>query len=303
MVPRTELQPTVVRRLTMPALNFWGTPQCDADGSVYVHAAANVNDPVVMKLKLADDDATMYRWERSEGWTGFSRFSVSPTGRVWFLGIDGNGGLFVVGFSSAGHETTRTNLEVPVHLEPEQFGALSDEAFLISGFFTKSAEEGNRAKRLSAIYDGSGKLLQSLKPEETTVDLGKIGHALPIGAAITGPDRNFYLLQSKRVVVFSPTGEVVRKVPTDKPVPEAIASHLWLSRDLQLAISFDVPDKEHPEILYPEFLVLDSVTGVARGYYKLPRSFRGTAVCFNGTEFSLIDRESERMVLYKAELR
>jgi hypothetical protein len=302
-VPRVELHPSLVRHLTMPSLNRWGSPQCDAEGNAYIHAAADVNDAVVVKLKLDKDDATVFKWDKSADWTGFGQFSVSPAGDVWFLGIDAKGGLFVVGFNSAGHETTRSSLEAPAYLLPEQFAAVSDRAFLVSGVFQKPANEENRGRRLTAIFDKSGRVVKHLKPDEASVDLKKAAQALPEGAATPGPDGNIYVLHSNRVVVVSPSGETVRSLPSDKPVPEAIAAHLWVTADYETAVLFYVPDKEHPERLYPQVLVLNALNGVARGYYSIPKTFRGNVVCFAGNEFSLISSESGRVDLFKAQIK
>jgi hypothetical protein len=302
-VPHIELLPSLVRHLTMPSLSRWGSPQCDAEGNAYIHAAADVNDAVVVKLALDKDDATVFRWEKSADRTAFAEFSVSPEGDVWFLGMDAQGGLFVVGFNSAGHETTRSRLEVPAYLLPEQFAAVSDRAFLVSGVFQKPASEENRGRRLTAIFDKSGRVVKQLKPDEASVDLQKAAQALPEGAATPGPDGNIYVLHSNRVVVVGPSGETVRSLPFDKPVPEAIAAHLWVTADYEAAVLFYLPDKEHPERLYTQVLVLNALTGVARGYYSVPKTFRGNIVCFAGNEFSLIGSESGRVDLFKAQVK
>jgi hypothetical protein len=292
-----ELKSSSERQLTMPDLNWYGNPQCDTKGNAYVHASADVNDGVVMKLDVSRDDAVIYQWKDKPRDMPFMEFSVSPAGDVAMLGQT-NKGLWVVSFSSDGRESSRSRLDLAAQFWPLRFAVFPDGSFLLSGYYTEDAPNNLEGTAFTGIFEPSGQLRYRLPDKTEKVVPKEARRATNEASAIVGPDGNVYLLRPHKVEVVSPIGDIVRELPFSKLEPKAVATQLWIAGN-RIALQFLTARTDGK--FAPTFLVLDSSTAVPVGMYK-PSQDLGFLLCFTGNGF-LLDRPRQgRITLVKADL-
>jgi hypothetical protein len=296
-IPMLELKSSSERQLTMPDLNWYGNPQCDTKGNAYVHASADVNDGVVMKLDVSRDDAVIYQWKDKPRDMPFMEFSVSPAGDVAMLGQT-NKGLWVVSFSSDGRESSRSRLDLAAQFWPLRFAVFPDGSFLLSGYYTEDAPNNLEGTAFTGIFEPSGQLRYRLPDKTEKVVPKEARRATNEASAIVGPDGNVYLLRPHKVEVVSPIGDIVRELPFSKLEPKAVATQLWIAGN-RIALQFLTARTDGK--FAPTFLVLDSSTAVPVGMYK-PSQDLGFLLCFTGNGF-LLDRPRQgRITLVKADL-
>ena len=82
---------------------------------------------------------------------------------------------------------------------------------------------------------------------------------------------NLYFLNSDRITVISPGGEILRKLPFRKPDPKSVATKIYVSGGM-VVVKLLVETKGTND-LSERFLVLDEDTGEAKGYYQSGESY------------------------------
>lgn len=295
-IPTVELQLSSQRQLTMPDIDWFDEPQCDAKGNAYVHAAANFNDGLVVRLDFSKDDAVIYRWHYKPTEMPFMGFSVTPAGDVWMLGVTKDA-LSVVSFGSDGSEGSQTHVDLAPQFWPQRFTVFPDGAFLLSGFFGEDAPDKLEGTFFTGIFDASGKLRHRL-PDKTAKVLPKDARLAHKEAFSTiGPDGNVYVLRATKVEVITPMGELTREIPFSKPDPKAVTERVWVVAN-RIAVMF--LSKRTDGRNEPLFLVVDSTTGLPVGRY---RSFLGYPLCFTGDSIIFQRSQQGRIVVNKADLR
>lgn len=296
-VPVTELKLSSERQLTMPDLDWYGSPQCDVNGAAYVHAAANFSDGIVVKLDVTKDDATVYQWRDRPAEMPFMAFSVGPSGEVWMLGQTKEA-HWVVGFNSDGREAARSRIDLPAQFWPLRFAVFSDGSFLLSGFYNDKAPDNLAGTPFTGIFDRSGRLRYQLPDKTEKVSPSEARRKPEEASAIVGIDNNIYLLRPGKIQAISPLGELIREVPFSKPDPKAVATQMWLAGG-RVAIEILMPLGDGR--FTPAFLVLDQVTGMPIGTYKTTAGL-GYLLCFSGSSFTFEKARQGRLVLGKANL-
>ena len=280
----TQLAVTSSNRLTIPAFSPYGTVLCDGKGSLYFHVpleSASLNESTVLRLSPEESEPEVFRLPpdlRTK--TAMDFFSVTPSGKVWFLDETLETPLMAFGFDSDGELDSQTKLEVPAHLSADAFSVSDPGAILLMGHFNSDSPAELRGKRFTAIFEKSGKLRTQVHFEGLQdVDLNAIPNG-DGGTIAPGTDGNFYFLAPGEVVVVSQSGDVVRKLPFGRPDHDFSAHNVSESLGL-ISIEFHKVDKSGS--IQIEFVVLDASTDTVFGAYTPPDG-AGLPSCFSRTK-------------------
>jgi hypothetical protein len=297
------LHPTSSRLLDVPDFPFWGMPQCDFDGNLYYHV-----DQGSMRLstilKIVPSTSTPVRYQlppELANSTGFMNFSVTPSGHVYLLNESNQGGYLVLSFGSDGEYSSETRLELPAHVEAQDF-AMSDAGIaLVSGFFGESAPEKQRGKAFLGLFDSAGRLVRRVNEPLAPVDLQNVHKRPHEGGAALGDDGKLYLLHPTGIVVLSLSGEVEKRIPLDKPEDAGAAAAISVSGGY---ISIRLLKADPERQLHARYLVIDAHTGKVFRDYITETGMPEHAVCFNRKEgYTFAKNEAGKVKLVFAELR
>jgi hypothetical protein len=294
LLPR-DLEISSSKPIRLPAFGWYGDSQCTTDGDIFLHAGSGTyNYPVILKISSDGQSSKLYELSSKEVENNaFTAFSVTPAGRVWLLTEDRKGGANLFGFNSNGHVSVETHLELPENLELTGVVVFESGTSLVTGFFTRHAEEKIRGTRFVGLFESSGKIIKQLNSANDPVDLKKLATAPAEGAVSIGPDGNAYLLNSKEIVVMSESGGIVRRFSYSKPTSGMIARRIAVSQNL---IALWLLGRGKNDIVVPEFLVMNRETGDVIGLYTPTEEFGNNAVCFSAQDgFTFIKKENTEM--------
>jgi hypothetical protein len=169
------LVPSSSHLLEVPSFGYYGNAQCDKDGNLFFHSNSTIfNQAAVLKLSAGSWEPTIFKISADFlDNTAFEQFSVSPSGTLWLLGESKD--HYIYTFSSDGQMTGRTRLEVPDHLNLEDFAVSDRGTSLVAGYFDSKADAPVRGTTYVALLDHSGRLLHRFNEPYEAVDLSTVG--------------------------------------------------------------------------------------------------------------------------------
>lgn len=278
----TTLEESSATKLAIPRFGFSDEPQCDDHGDVFFHLySGSYRISTIFELTADADKSLLYRLPVDLAReVGFESFAVSPSGELYVLGQiregtqDSDVHEYVFSFSdSDGSMTSKLRLQTPHYILADAFTVLQGGVVLFSGHFVKEAPEELRGKRYAALFDASGRVSKVLDTQ------GKVDERLLAGGAATrGRDGYAYLLGNSEVTVFSPAGEIARRIPFQNPDPNAIPTSIKLSEGL-MSITLSKVGKDH--WIEPRYLVVDAFTGSIYAYYVPSKDLGNQTLCFS----------------------
>ncbi len=272
------------RLLSVPTFTFWLPAQCDNDGNMYFH----VGQSGIETFKLSADGSGGKIFRLSPVYadpteTGYSDFSVTPHGKVYVLG-GVSGVVKIFPFNRDGEMEEPFSPELPKWLVLSNLVATDAGTFLVFGFYGEPAASSLKGKGYMAVLDGRGSVLTELDASATGVDIGKLASgSVPSPGVALGEDGNFYFLGPKQIVVISPEGKLVQRIPFENPDPKSSADSIRVAGRLAV-IGLQRLDDEKKGLIV-SFLVVETVTGGVVGFYKLPKELESRPdVCFSPKE-------------------
>jgi hypothetical protein len=296
------LVPSSSHLLEVPSFGYYGNAQCDKDGNLFFHSNSTIfNQAAVLKLSAGSWEPTIFKISADFlDNTAFEQFSVSPSGTLWLLGESKD--HYIYTFSSDGQMTGRTRLEVPDHLNLQDFAVSDRGTSLVAGFFDSKADAPVRGTTYVALLDHSGRLLHRFNEPYEAVDLSTVGKAIQGGNAVFGDDGFIYLLHSASVLVVSESGAVVRRIKFDKPDHTAIPTRIAVSNGMAAIWLSKVGSDDR---ITQQFLLLNAETGEPFAIYTPSEEIsHWGALCFSRKEgFEFYAVESGRVKLINAALR
>lgn len=305
----TTLRAFTSRTLQVPSFFHVGPVQCDTDGNLFFKVVNDVDatdkGSYVLELTPATEKPTVYQLPADlSSKSAFFDFYVSPSGELWgMVETLPSGEVYVVKFDEDGKPITRTKLDTPPNLEPEQYAVSDFGTMFISGFFSSVAPTALRGKSYAALFDKSGNLLTKL--DRLSGSNGRLKEisagTLPDEALTVDQYGNFWFDHSGEIAVISPSGELLRHFSFSKPSSRATVASIKLSANL-LSISFFEPtgDGKH---LAAQFLVLDQGTGEPFAAYVPSPELGNSAVCFSQNEgYTFMKSENHKVKLLVAPL-
>jgi hypothetical protein len=299
-------QPTVLhasseKLLNVPAFGFFGSPQSDADGDVFIHPAPFQEVNILKVSPSSGPIAYKLPPDRADKMS-FYDFSVTPSGTVWVLAnAAGSPELQAIEFDAKGEMKTPIQIQMSEQLEVNRFLVLDTGAILIAGFYTDKAPQHLRGHSLLGLFDNSGRMIRNLGDNFSPVDLATVHNAPQQGGCVAGDDGNAYIMDADKILVISPGGEITRRVVLHKPSPEALPMGLYVSKG-QAAIKLATPRADHSGDA--SLLVIDLATGEDLGWYVLEKDAAYGDVGFSRDEgFTFFGNEQGKIKLVKAALR
>src|SRR5579863_5440226 len=149
----TVLRATSSRVLEMPRFSAFGMPLCDQKGHIYFHiplASHSMNDSSVLEVPDKSSDAILFHLSNDlASKTAFHYFSVTPSGKVWFLDETLDGPLDVFGFDSDGQLDSQSKLKTPDHFSPDDFGVAENGVVFLAGHLNGDAPTSHQGKRIA----------------------------------------------------------------------------------------------------------------------------------------------------------
>jgi hypothetical protein len=273
-------------RKTIQAPNFaaYGEPLCDSDGNLYFHLGNGAYDNAeILEISSDGSSGASYKLPRElVDKTYFQSFFVTPDGSVYLSVQQAAKDLLVLGFDSDGKAGGPVRLETPEHLQVQNFAVFNDGSVLVAGYFNQNASSKLEGEKYAAIFEASGKLRKRFPQGAMgTVDIKPKLAYIPDGAAALSEDGNLYLLGSDEILVFSSSGQVIRRLKFKKPDTETAVSRFNLSKGL-LAITLSKVDKKNQ--IQRQYLVMSATSGDVLGWYVPSAETGSNDVCFNNAE-------------------
>jgi hypothetical protein len=286
-----------VTALSVPSFIWYRQPKCDADGDVFFHTG-RFDGLELFELSHSGDQGRFFKVDPdSKIRHHFGDYTVSPSGTPYVL-TETLDGLYLAAFKSDGTVGSLTRLDAPEYLRGSIAVFDSGTTLLVAHFTDRSPEE-LRGKNYAALFASSGKLIKELNTGLKATDLGKLKTSLAEGASSLADDGNAYILTGNEVLVVSEAGEIVRRLPFDKPNDRQIATQVIASGGLVAIVlsSVGTEGSKSAGVVSNQLLLLDSSNGEPFRLYAADEM--GSLACFSRSEgFTSLYNDSGK--LFKA---
>jgi len=302
----TLLKSSSSRTLSVPDMMSYNA-RCDGNGHVFYRLLRpdnSWNESVVMKLDLKSESSTIY--EQPADYAGkvvLWEFALTPSGRLWYLDeLREKAGTTALGFDSNGEVTSHTHLDTPPNLFVTSFAAADDDSLLVGGFFTNEAAPELRGKSYLATFGRTGTLTKDVGAGLPSQDMAAFAKGIVTSAPVVASvDGNFYVLNADTVLVMSQSGEIIGRMKFSLPGREGRPYEMALSGGL-LSIEFLIPNAD--ETLTPEFVVVDTASGMPYARYRSSEEVGWVCLCFSRQDgYTFSRRDNGKIQLVTAPLR
>ncbi len=274
------LVPSATHNLGVLSFTFSSNPGCDKDGNMYFHVGEFSNVGILRMTADGSESKNLTASDQSSQTANasFSDFSVTPGGTVYVLaGADGK--MKVLRYDENGAKGEPIPLDIPQSVIGTNIVATDSGAMLVFGFYDDSAPATLKGKGYTALLDASGRVRQEIQMSVPGLDISKLaaGQAFAPGMAL-GDDGNFYVPGSNQILVISPAGELIQRIPFENPDPKGVPSRIFAAGGM-LVIVFS---REDDHLVHESYLVLLAGSGDVVGYYQRSAELRGMgAMCFS----------------------
>lgn len=276
----TALHESSAEKLSVPPFSFYDEAQCDSEGDAFFNISPSYRLIRIFELTQDPNKSVLYKLPPDAASAVFEAFTVSPSGELYVLGVarEGNSDSdvhhYAFSFFDDGSMADKVLLEASPYLSVDTFTAIESGGFLVAGRFVKApGSPESPGKRYTALFDASGRLVKNL---EAT---GKVGIGEYAGTAATrGKDGYTYFVDQTEILVVSPGGDTVRRLPFTNPYYGSAPTAIQISQGM-LSIMLSKVDKDGR--VEPRYLLLNSLTGDVEGYYQPSDELGNEMVCFS----------------------
>jgi hypothetical protein len=240
-------------------------------------------------------------------------FFVSKKGEVFQAGgIRGGHDAYVVSYSSDGHVSSKTKLDLK-DVSIYNFAVFPTGEMLVGGIeHSRGPDNADTSHVFTLIADRSGKTVKKME----LADDRRIKEAFETGDPVVAPpgtnginmavaggqvgvaeDGNVYLLRRLDPAIIygiSPAGEIVRRIELKSDVPDSLPRNM-LVNGTEAAILFGTDGSQDTEIR-----IVDLTSGDLRAIYKPVQSLGTAVTCFDSTTFTFLGAREGRRVIYHA---
>jgi hypothetical protein len=290
------------KQLTMPSFMWGDLPQCDAEGNLYFHAAVNVNDSIILKLKDDSSHSIYVLPNEDASKTDFVAFRVSRDGTLRLLAHERKPDRFIVyKFNSDGEDPTSTVLDSPAGLSILNFQALSNGHVVAHGYLDINAERAmngdsageKNGRSFFGEFDPSGKLLR--KSEDKASELIERRASTWVGnaAVAESDDGQSYLLAGENILVLSATGELIRTIPLHSPHKDFDPVNIFAAGPWLLVAFFSV--EKQGSAFSAMYELIDRSTGEQLRTYVPDKELGNNLVCFSSEGFTFYGVENRHV--------
>ena len=279
--PTKTLTPYSSASTDVPTFGSFLPIQCDRNGDLYFHLDnGSYSSGTVMRLEHGSWRPYLYKLPADSAKDNFFfEFSVSPLGKVRLLEQARSGQYEVFRFDSDTDDPADTRLQIPEHLWISDFVASDDGTVLVGGYYDETSAKELQGKSFLALVQRNGRLLKDLTQERPgAINLGDARKKHHDGGVTVGPDGNFYFASGRELLVFSASGDVLRKIPIPKLADDPYILSTTVAGDL-ISLQFGKSDKHG--MVHEEFLVLTASGGDPYGLYVPSEELGDNCVCFS----------------------
>ncbi len=295
----------------MPAAGLLGDLACDLDGNIYVRPGTPLNPkesllslPVVRISRTGK--VSQFGSKTIEGLprdAEILRFGIGADGRLHQIihTIEKRkDALYLVSFSSEGQPASKSSFGESDWM-PQLFLPLPSGDFFITG--TKLSPEGKPGSTFAGIFGADAQLKRAVRPESASEITGDETFRFAINNVRLADDGNIYLLRASprpTVKVLNQTGEAVRDLVLQPPLPKASAGNFYVAQRRFLVIFRSPAEKDLPRAT--RYALYDSDTGELRASYD-PGPRRPILACFTGKEIIELSPKSGYFAIGTTELK
>lgn len=240
-------------------------------------------------------------------------FFVSKKGEVFQAGgIRGGHDAYVVAYSSDGHVTSKTKLDLK-DASIYNFAVFPTGEMLLGGIeHSRGPDNVDMSHAFTIIADRSGKTLKKMELEDDR----RIKEAFDTGDPVVAPagtnginmavagghvgvaeDGNVYLLRRLNPAIIygiSPAGEIVRRIELKSDVRDSVPRNMLIN-GTDAAVLFGTDGPQDTEIR-----IVDLTNGDLKAVYKPAQSLGTALTCFNSSNFTFLGAKEGRRVIYRA---
>lgn len=271
---------TVFKRtpVAVPSFDYFGTPQCDGDGTMYFDAGTPVARNRTYLAVPRDGGAEVIyalpqEIEKGEPATAFA---AAPSGGVRLLVISPRLGVWIYRFRGDGEIADKLKLDAPSTILPDSFATTAGGYTLITGFYPDAAHSADDGKTFRAIFDANGNRIATLAAEDA--GLGKDGIMIaPSQTRVATSGDLFYWTDGKRVYVMDVSGHITNSYDIPKPGAKEMVQAISVSGGM---IEITVLDAVQHQ-LKQKYLVMDALSGDVNGIYAPPEGLTAGLACFD----------------------
>lgn len=323
-IPTFTLNTVASNPIAVPPFPSVGTAQCDDKGNVYFAVTPPGNYSKTI-LRISDDgqSAKPFLLPEDLGAEGNWNFYVDPGGTIYalFSRSDKNRAHILIELSASGEELHRTVWQVPENLYVYSFAVLPGGRAMVRGEVPLTAEPSGGADHevieqsgpYTAWLDTNGRPIREVRK---TADGNKVVAANDwrSSAIALGPQETFLSTVGHSLNVYSPAGLLLHSSTIPKPDSDASPNAMEFV-DGQAAIAFEStrqiqvrpqigidPDSEEPTttmtIFVTTWLLVNPENGLPHGFFKMPESFIGGSLCYQGNSNFLYEAVKDGHTLF-----
>jgi hypothetical protein len=291
-----QITPASVRTVNAPFFPYFGESQCDENGNLFFHSGmSGYTQAQIFELSKDGDSGKLFKPSgkfAEDNAANFDALWIGQSGDV-FIAVNGKG-EYVLKFDRDGTMKDPIMLDIPEDTLLTAFAIFDNGSIFVAGNYGHKSPAHREGEGYEAILSSSGELIRELSIPVPDVNfeggLSDGGLALSRG--------NLYFLGPDRITVISPSGQVIRKIPFDKPDRKSIATKIYASGG-RIVIALNSPNKVgSDDRISRSFLVLDQSEGKVTGYYK-PPDLNWSDVCLTPSLdliFLTVENKQQRIV-------
>jgi hypothetical protein len=265
---------------------YYGWPQCDGDGNMYFRTDLVPNFEKNRILKVSPKAERLAEFSLPNEFKDFlgGPFAAGLDGNFFQVAYDGEQFL-VLEFSADGRFSGKTKLNIssPEHFLPENLAVFPTGEILLAGFYSSSAPKAVRNLSRVGIYHPDGRLLTrvSTKMPDGSNELPRDWMAASGDYIAMGVDGSAYFLRSSRILVVSPSGEIVRTIKVASPSGGYAASKIEISGSITSLVFQKVEKSRRVSLLFRTY---DLTTGELLREYVPDPTLGNSVLCFSANE-------------------
>ena len=207
--------------------------RCDSSSNIYFRGFEPPNSQLPL-LRLSSDGkkAATFRAEESSNSSNSLKdefelksvvaFAVHSDGGVFHLVIDTKDRPSILEFAKDG--TFKRVIKLDRDWEPTGLAVFASGGFLVSGMAVMTRDPF-QAKPVIALFDDRGRFVKSVETGESPTTDADLARQAGLGMVESGSDYVYILRQATKpfVLLISPAGEVLKRLPIDPPKDMAIS--------------------------------------------------------------------------------
>jgi hypothetical protein len=292
------LQASGETKLGIPGFSFVDTAQCDDSGNMFFLTQDSSEGTQIFKLS-PDGSKFDYIVDKLDEPFAFIGFRVGSHGEVLNL-YQTEKAVYLSRRRQGQNNPTRTKLDLPAHIHPQQFAVFPSGSVLLSGYYGKEAKKAEMGRKYLAVFGPDGRLRRNLKADTGEVEIDKLTTTLPEGSATIGQDGFAYFLGTNVVKVVSENGDLIHGFKFDRP--EGF-------QPIRLGVSggylmIDFRTSTLGKAVESRYLVMNASNGLDRRWYKPGDGLGNNLMCFAADQGLTFFRvEGGRLKLVRATLQ